>query len=230
MGKPLTDWLGNHSPFATCHSLSFGEPLFDDRFQRGADEFGDEFGRRVVRARAFPLRSVDQLKPPSIRHSPFAIRLNHRVVIEQAFVHRAEFLHVERGVVDAARRLRRAFAVIRQMPERFEQVAVGDGAGVEVARLEELAVERGCAQQPGELLVGEHFPEDAQTAPEVVVFGVGAAAVDEASEARDAVVLAVERIGADEPAILRNEEEQKTIDQAQELAVELFWGEWRMTS
>ncbi|HWP02768.1 MAG TPA: hypothetical protein VNL96_04890, partial [Gemmatimonadaceae bacterium] len=118
------------------------------------NQFGHEFRWRVVRARGLALRAIHQLKPPPIRHSPFAIRLDHRVVLEQAFINRTEFLHIQRGVVDAPGRLRRDLAVVGQVPEGLEQVPVGDGTGVKVDRLEEFAVERRRAEKAGEPLVG----------------------------------------------------------------------------
>jgi hypothetical protein len=180
MNKPLLDGFRNHSPFAIRHSLGFFQAFLDHRLQCRADKFGHEFRRRVVGARALPLRAEGQLEPEAIRYSPFAIRLNHRVVLEEALVHRTEFLDVERGVVHAAGRRGGRFAVVGEVPEGIEEVLIGDGVGIEGQRSEEFAVERRCAKQRRQPFVGEHLPQHPQAAPDVIMFGVGATAVEKA--------------------------------------------------
>jgi hypothetical protein len=144
------------------------------------------------------------------------------VVVQQALIHRAEFFDVEGGVVDPARRRGGGFVVIRQMPEGVEEIAVGDRAVVEDQRFEEFAVEGWGVEEGGEVFVGEHFPEDAEAAPQVVVVGVGGAAVEGSSQAGNAVVFAVEGVCADEVALLGDEEEEEPIHQAQQLVVEFL--------
>ncbi|MCD6344511.1 MAG: hypothetical protein J7M17_02740 [Anaerolineae bacterium] len=54
------------------------------------------------------------------------------------------------------------------------------------------------------------------------MFGVGGALVHEAAQAADAVVFQVKGMLADESPVFGDEQEQKAVDQAQKLVVELF--------
>jgi hypothetical protein len=141
------------------------------------------------------------------------------VVIEQALVHRTEFLGIQRSIVDAARR-RIPLAVERQMPEGAQQVAVGDAGVVQFLMGKEFAIERRCIQQARHALIGQHQPQCVQRQPQVVVIGVGSAARTQAAQATHAVVIAVERVAAHQSALFRRQQEEQAIDQAQQLAVE----------
>ncbi|MCS7176932.1 MAG: hypothetical protein NZ960_04840 [Candidatus Kapabacteria bacterium] len=152
------------------------------------------------------------------------------MVVQQAFIDRAEFLDVQGSVVDAARGAGGPLLVVGQVPEGLQEVTVGDGVAVYVQLLEELAVQGGGAEQAGVVLGAEYAPEHLQAAPEVVVVGVGAAVLQQPAEAGDAVVLSVERLAADEAALFGDEQEEEAVDQAQQLLVELQRGEavgWR---
>jgi hypothetical protein len=152
------------------------------------------------------------------------------MILQQALIHRTEFFDVEGSVIDATGWCGGRFAVVGEMPERLQEVAVGDGTGVQVEGCEQFAVERGDFQDRSELLVGEHLPQNAEAAPEVLMVVVGMAVVQQAAQACDAVVLAVDRIGTDESAVLGDEKEQQAIDQAQQLPVKFFGGEQRAAS
>ncbi|MCL6649686.1 MAG: hypothetical protein K6U89_15295 [Chloroflexi bacterium] len=116
------------------------------------------------------------------------------------------------------------------MPEGLEEVAVADGTGVEVQRLEEFAVERRRAQHRGEAFVGECLPQHPEAAPDIVVLGIGTAAIEQPPQPHHAVVLPVERLGTDQASILGDQEEQEPVHQAQELPVEFLRGERRVAS
>ena len=151
-----------------------------------------------------------------------------RVVFQQAFIDRAQLFGVQGGVVDPAGRA--VLFVVNQIPHCPQEITVGDGARIQIQWGEQVAVQGGDFQERGELLVGEHLPQNTEAVPDVVVVIVSAADIHQPAQPRHAVVLAVERIGTNEPAVLGDEQEKKTIDQAQQLPVEFFRSEWRMAS
>jgi len=55
--------------------------------------------------------------------------------------------------------------------------------------------------------------------------GEGTASIEKISQATDAVVLAIERILADEPTILGDQKKQESIDEPQELPIKVLRGE-----
>jgi hypothetical protein len=89
-------------------------------------------------------------------------------------------------------------------------------------RGEEFAVEGGHVQALGQLVVGEDPPQNAQGLPKIVVAIPGGAGTEQAPQAQDAIVVPVEWVRTDEAALLRHEEEEETVDDAQELAVEVL--------
>jgi hypothetical protein len=89
---------------------------------------------------------------------------------------------------------------------------------------EQLTVEGGEVEDSGEFVVLEEAEERAEAEPDVGVVGPGGLNGEQAAEAGDAVILAVGGAGADEAAVLGNEQEQETIDEAEKLPVELCGG------
>ncbi|MCD6344512.1 MAG: hypothetical protein J7M17_02745 [Anaerolineae bacterium] len=69
------------------------------------------------------------------------------MVIKQALIDGAEFLHIQCGVVHPSGWAGRRFLVVDQVPEGFEQIAVGDAALVDFERFKQLAVEYGQVEQ-----------------------------------------------------------------------------------
>ena len=112
--------------FFFCFTLNSLQPLLHHRLQRGFDQLVYQSWRGIVGACTFALRAVDEIKSskPPLFH-------NHRMKLQQTFIHTAQFLHIQGGVVHPAGRRGSVFPVPGQMPEGAEQVAVGNQAGVE---------------------------------------------------------------------------------------------------
>jgi len=100
------------------------------------------------------------------------------MILQQAFVHRSELFDVERSVVHAPGRSKGGFAIVSEMPERVEEVAVSNRAGIKIQRRKEFAVERRRAKKSRELFIGKHLPQYPEAAPDVVMLGVGASPVE----------------------------------------------------
>jgi hypothetical protein len=146
------------------------------------------------------------------------------VQFEQAFVDRAEFFGIERRVVDPTRRR----VVEGEVPERAEQIAVGYAGLIKLLFSKEFTVQDRQTEQLRQRLtvvergiIAQHHPEHAQRAPKIVVVGEGVLPFDERAQAGDAVVFAVQWIGADQTALFRNEQKEQTVDQPQELTVKI---------
>ena len=73
----------------------------------------------------------------------------------------------------------------------------------------------------GEFVVLEQVEERAQAQPEVGVIRPGGLDVEHPAQAGDAVMVAIDGIGADEATVFGHEQEQETVNQPEELAVEL---------
>ena len=185
------------------------------RLQRAFDQFADQFGRGVIGAGGLALRTRRQLKSQAV----LPIRKERGVIIQQTFIHRAEFFGIQRGVVDAARG-RRTLLIICQMPEGGEQVAVADERPVQLQRGKQLAVQRRRLQLGGELFIGQDQPEGAQRKPQVCVVSIGGALVCQTAQVRNPVMFQIERLAADQSALFGNQQEEKTIDQPQQFTVE----------
>ena len=54
------------------------------------------------------------------------------------------------------------------------------------------------------------------------MIGEGGPMFEQPTEPRDSIVLTVERIEAQQPAVFRNQQEQKPIDEDQQLAIKPF--------
>jgi hypothetical protein len=111
------------------------------------------------------------------------------------------------------------------MPEGFEQVSIGESAAVQSLRLKQLSIERSNVEDGRKPLVTQHVPQDSQAVPKVFMVGEGTASIEKISQASDAVVLAIECILADEPAILGDQKKQEAIDEPQELPIKGLRGE-----
>ena len=120
------------------------------------------------------------------------------------------------------------------MVESSDQIAVCDRGIVEQARREEIAVQDGQVEQSCQWpaaksllrpISGERTPHDAQRLPEIVVFDVGGRPVEQAAQSADAVVAAVEWTRADQPAILGHKEKEQSVDQHQQMSIEVSFGE-----
>ncbi|WP_347242683.1 hypothetical protein [Thermogutta sp.] len=77
----------------------------------------------------------------SIRYSPFAIRFDHRVVVQEVLVDGTELLHVERRVVDAAVGVRIVVVVVHEVRKCLQELPVGDGLLLKADRLEQAAIQ-----------------------------------------------------------------------------------------
>src|SRR5208282_6947953 len=141
--------------------------------------------------------------------------------LQKTLVNGAKLLDVEGGVVDAARRCAGPLLVIGQIPERSEEVAVAQGASVEGLCREQFAVERGEGENGGEFVVLKQVEECAQAQPQVGVIRPRGLDVEHTAQAGDAVVVAIDGIGADKAPVFGHKQEQETVNQPEELAVEL---------
>jgi hypothetical protein len=152
--------------------------------------------------------------------------VEHGGVVEQALVDRAEFLDVERGVVDAAERA----AFVRDEGEGgdgSEEVAVGELPALEQFGSEEFAVEDGEVEQGGQgttigeaVAAAQELEEGQEASPEVSVVVGGAGFEGEPTQPFDGVALPVEVVAAQEPTLFGHQEEEEAVDQPeQELVV-----------
>jgi hypothetical protein len=162
------------SPLTIRHSPGIVEPIGDDRFQRGLDEFHDQGVRGVIGAGGFPgvsgggTRIGDADKPEGA-----CGEVDGGDEFEQGFIDGAEFLGAHVAVVDGG-----AFAgFLVEEPAQFahggEEVAIGEGGGIEVRALgfREESAEGG--QGEFFLTVGKGTEDDADGLPEVAVGIVG---------------------------------------------------------
>ncbi len=78
--------------------------------------------------------------------------------------------------------------------------------------------------------MAQHLPEHAERLPEVVGLGEGSAVLKQPSQPGDAVVLAIDGIRTQQPAVLRHEQKEEAVHQAQELAVEILSADTLITS
>jgi hypothetical protein len=154
-----------------------------------------------------------------------------RVVVQQALVDRAEFLHVQGRVVHPPLGVCLLVVVVDQVPEGLEEISVGDGPALEGERFEEAAVQHGEAQEGRQgLTVGlghwrripQEVPEDPKPAPQVIVVRVSLPPVHEPLEAGDAVVFPVEVISAEKAPLFGHQQEKEPIHQPQKVSIELF--------
>ncbi|MCS7000115.1 MAG: hypothetical protein RML15_07870 [Bacteroidota bacterium] len=167
---------------------------------------------------------------PQMEHRDSAGAIHLRVVVQQAFIDRAEFLDVQRGVVDAVGAAARLVAVIDQMPECRKQIAVGNRAGIEVLIVEQLPIEHRHSEQGGVFFGGEYLPEHAEALPEVVVVVGSGGEIHQPAQPCDAVVIVVEGVGAEQPTLFGNQQEEEAVNQPQQLAVEVLRGKGRRTA
>ena len=79
--------------------LRLFQPVFHHRHQSAFDQPTHQLGVGVVRASGLALAAGRQRE----RH-PFRLRLDDRLLVEQALVHRAQLFHIQVLVVDAAPR------------------------------------------------------------------------------------------------------------------------------
>ncbi len=185
------------------------EALAHDGFEGGADELGDQVGRRVVGAGGLALGARVELEGGEAAGGG-----NAGLVIEKAFVDRTELFDVEGREVHAAYGGGLIVLVEYERLEGLQEMVIGNPVVVEVKPLEELAIQDGEAEVSGEGLplilldgriVRQKFPEHAEAEPEIIVVGVGGGEFDEAAEAADAVVAQVVGVGADEASVLGHE-------------------------
>jgi hypothetical protein len=133
------------------------------------------------------------------------------VKFEQTLVHRTELFNIQRGVVDTTWMASRVFLIPGERPEGIEQVTIGEGEGVETLRGEEFAVEWRELEKSSKSFVAQHLPEHAERLPEVVVLGKGSAVLKQPSQPGGAVVLAIDGIRTQQPAVLRHEQKEEAV-------------------
>jgi hypothetical protein len=107
----------------------------------------------------------------------------------------------------------------------MEQVVIAQDATIKRLRGKQFAIERREIEDFCEFVVAEKFPKGAETQPQIGVIRPRGLHVEHPAQSRNAVMVAVDLIRADEAAIFRDEEEQKTVNDAKQLAVELRGGE-----
>ena len=99
---------------------------------------------------------------------------------------------------------------------------------------EEVAVQDTQVEQGGQwlavegllrMIVGKHPPDHAQRLPEIVVLDLGGGPVEQATQPADAVVVAVERTRANQAAIFGDQEKEQPVDQHQQMAIEVAFGD-----
>ena len=151
-------------------------------------------------------------------------------VVEQGFVDGAEFFDVEVGVVDAARAA--VFgAVVGELADGFEEGIVGHKRllGFKVPAgdfTEKFAVERGESDSGGGVFLAADAEGLAEADPEVCVVVVFGGLVGEVAESSDAVVLVEDGVfvrliaAGEELALLGDHEEEQSVDEVEQLAVE----------
>jgi hypothetical protein len=106
------------------------------------------------------------------------------------------------------------------MPKRAEKIAVRQRTLVESLVGEKFAIQRGQVEQAGQFRIAEDQPQDSEAVPKIVVVRECGPAVKEMAQTRYAVMVAIYGIGAEKPAIFRHQQEQKAVNQAEELPVE----------
>jgi hypothetical protein len=147
-----------------------------------------------------------------------------RVKFEQAFINRTKLLNIQRGVVDATRRASRVLLIPGKMPEGVEQITVGDGESVEVLWGEEFTIQRRELEKHGKFFIAQRSPEHAERLPQVVMLGGGGAILKQPPQPGDAVMLGIDGTRTQQSTIFGDQQEEKTIDKAQELTVEVVRG------
>ncbi|MBK9138907.1 MAG: hypothetical protein IPM17_09115 [Verrucomicrobia bacterium] len=214
---------GHHSPFTIRHSLRLGEPFGNQLVQRHREQEVHERRARVVRAQVFALRAQG-CQVNRARGNDEALGLGRRVrqpqrVAQQRFIHRAEFLDAEFGVVDPL--LEVFHAHMGQLLDGLQQKFVLTRLRHQVRRaleVEQLAVERKHADV--RCALGEHLERDLQPFPQVAPVRLNGLALGQPRQGRDRVGLGVEALGGKHPALLGKQEEQDAVDDQQQLVVE----------
>lgn len=69
------------------------------------------------------------------------------------------------------------------------------------------------------MILDQQEPEHAERLPEVVLSGEGGPLFEQPTKTGDSVMLAVERIGAQQPTVFRDQQKQEAIDEDQQLAI-----------
>jgi len=157
---------------------------------------------------------------------------DNRMMVEKAFVHRTQFFNVESRVIDPAVGVGIVIPVVGQMKERIEEVAIDEGPLIEVDRFKQPAIQDRKVQETGQglaVVLGSIVPQkveqNAEGLPEVLMVGIGFAAIDESAEATDAVMITVEVASTQQVSLLGHQEEEEPINQAEELFIEVL-GIW----
>ena len=199
-----------------------GQPLAQHGFEGALDQLGHQLAWGVVGAGALPLGAGGELE-----NGRTPVATDHRAMFEQAFVHRPQLFHVEGGVVDPAERAGFVVVEVDEVPERLEEVTVCDALPLEFDLAEEFAIQHGEAEETGHGLalhlrlgVAQDVEEDSKAAPEIVVVRPALSAVHQPAQAGDAVVLAVQLVSHEEPALLGHEEEEEAVHEAEEVVVQ----------
>ena len=143
-------WL-HHSPFAIRHSPRLREAVGDDGFQGGIDEFHDQGVRGVVGAGGFPGVSGGGTGISDAYEAEGACgEVDGGDEFEQGFIDGAEFLGAHVAVVDGAAFSGFLVKEPAQLAHGGEEVAIGEGGGVEVRAL-------GFREESAECGQGEFF-------------------------------------------------------------------------
>ncbi len=212
------------------------DALLDDRFERGAYEVLHEVGARVVARRALAVETTHEAKLPVLGTDTLLYEGSH---LEDALIHRAKLLHVERRVVD----LHPCTALVGKLVEGIEgtqHVAVSHAALLQPAerlRTEEHTAQRLDAQARTEVARLEEAERVHQAQPQVAVLLLAQISqLGEVAQARGGIVLLVYLLPrhqlpvvgmvsllgnlVDQIAVLDDEEEEQAVDEVDEFLVE----------
>ena len=110
-------------------------------------------GRCVVRAGGFSLGSGGEFK---------GAIADNRMMVEEAFVHRTQFLNVQSRVIDPAIGAGVLIPVVGQIRERLQEVTIGEGPFIEVDRFKQSAIQDRKFEEAGQglaVVLGRVIPQ-----------------------------------------------------------------------
>ena len=96
-GGSVTHFHGKERLHLIFRSVVFADAFFDYRFERGADKILHQVGTSVIG------RSALSVKTANVAELPTGVVVDEVDVwahFENALIHRAEFLHIERRIID----------------------------------------------------------------------------------------------------------------------------------
>src|SRR5262245_5938843 len=100
------------------------------------------------------------------------------------------------------------------MPESVKQVTIGDSEGIDSLRGKEFAIQRRELEKHSKFFVAQQLPEHAERLPEVIVLRIGGAVLKQPPQSGNAVVLTIDRIRTQQPAVLGDEQKEEAVHKA----------------